>query len=1424
MLALDEARKAGVQFNVTSGYRSAADQARLYANRATNPNPVAPPGKSKHEQGLAADVALADEGQRAKLTSILASHGWDWRLGQKDRVHYEYNPQATAARGPSVGESPQAYVTQYPLPKERVAGYITDFPLPQAQAKPAAPGLLTDFPLPSAKPARGRLGQALPANYYGGEQVQGVGAIGPKHGTVRPVVAAEPKTGRKIDPTNGQPFVKGRPHEVPQRSLGEQGLEVLTPALQGAGAAYQRGINRTVSGAYPIINVANSVVAENTKVQQKYKGKAPVAAQLGAIVRGAQKSKPWQAFVNGIVKGEATDINIGESLAKDPTTAGIVKQIPGGAATIDFILSFPLYEIAGAQQAAALGEAGGVARSVAQKTGVGEALLNRFPRLRQHIEHVDAYTAAREIMNRNAAGMDKYLRQAEEAVTDLHQTSRKYSRKQIRGSNPFTRQPTNVLDQHIADYIDAGNPGSKWEWIHPADVSPEEVTRARDVSQALLEIQRRAKSAVAGILSRSQAAQDQAAQELAQITATIDRMKAQGRTALPGIVEQGQQAEAAGQAAIGPMGARGRAEVERLASGGQPREVLPPVPASSRVPITPAFAGGRARAALPGIIARGQAKAAAGEAQIAQAQAEIEAMGQRAKAATEALLQHTAQGDAAAKQALDDVLARARKALPGIQERGIASDQAQAQRREAELARVIQSAKASGIDPADVKRIAEKFAKVTDALGEHLVYYGLLDADAFKALRGQYLPRLYQMTGGDPGDVDAFLQLMEEQGAMTPEGIRAARQRLSGRQARQNFTQSRKITDYGARTNLEQGQAVVPEATPAFSGYVPRAAGVAGRAAGHAEIAANPTLALPVDQAPANWVNFTGKGPLEGYAVHPGVDALLRQQNNQGAIYTWLKNNQSLKAAQNWQAINSFTKRLWVSSPKTAVNNIVGNVVLGESAAAVHGINKTLPEWLAGYGKAVKQMFAAQRGGAIPARLQEALDHTSILRESALEVPTAARTVGAGFGVETPAERLKQLPGKAFSKYGELLYATPEKAARYHLYSELRDAGHSIEDAERIVNNAMVTYTDIGPLRRELERNALIGTPFITFPTKAVFSYAQTAALRPDRFYTYTGERLRQFLDSLAQQKFEEKGGQPEAGPKARRAAGLVSPFEVPVPGDIVGGKQQYRRGQVFAPMAASILGNKGGDIFTGVGERLAGANPLLNLARNLFFNKTGPLPDQYPIVPPGSVPGTTGTASDVFRSGRIARAYGAEIAKAILPEYNDFARVIGSLSGEPEYESVTAPVPKLGASLLRAFTGIAQDESIGLTREEKAFRLAKKLEDVPESAESRFATGYAQQVMSNISQQGIQWTPSPRFQSIADQYDPAKLTEAAKNAEASLNLSIARAKGTNTERQRVIREKIDWLVALNLALARKSQQNTQFLLPEQQQMLGIAP
>jgi hypothetical protein len=94
ILAQDELRKKGIKAHVTSGYRDSAKQAELYnayIARGRTGLPAAPPGRSKHEHGVAIDLALADEKQRAAANEVMARHGFSWPLGKKDPVHYEWD-------------------------------------------------------------------------------------------------------------------------------------------------------------------------------------------------------------------------------------------------------------------------------------------------------------------------------------------------------------------------------------------------------------------------------------------------------------------------------------------------------------------------------------------------------------------------------------------------------------------------------------------------------------------------------------------------------------------------------------------------------------------------------------------------------------------------------------------------------------------------------------------------------------------------------------------------------------------------------------------------------------------------------------------------------------------------------------------------------------------------------------------------------------------------------------------------------------------------------------------------------------------------------------------------------------------------------------------------------------------------------------
>lgn len=76
----------GLPVPITSGFRSTEKQAALYAARASNPYPVAPPGSSMHERGLAIDVP-ADFVPR--LLEVAARAGLCHPYPSDDPIHFE---------------------------------------------------------------------------------------------------------------------------------------------------------------------------------------------------------------------------------------------------------------------------------------------------------------------------------------------------------------------------------------------------------------------------------------------------------------------------------------------------------------------------------------------------------------------------------------------------------------------------------------------------------------------------------------------------------------------------------------------------------------------------------------------------------------------------------------------------------------------------------------------------------------------------------------------------------------------------------------------------------------------------------------------------------------------------------------------------------------------------------------------------------------------------------------------------------------------------------------------------------------------------------------------------------------------------------------------------------------------------------------
>lgn len=97
------ARGEGRSIYVQSGYRSRAEQQRLWDNRHNNPYPVAPPGTSRHESGNAADITPGME----VFGAVAGKYGLSFPLGAADPVHVEGGGGGGGSSAPaaSVGAS-----------------------------------------------------------------------------------------------------------------------------------------------------------------------------------------------------------------------------------------------------------------------------------------------------------------------------------------------------------------------------------------------------------------------------------------------------------------------------------------------------------------------------------------------------------------------------------------------------------------------------------------------------------------------------------------------------------------------------------------------------------------------------------------------------------------------------------------------------------------------------------------------------------------------------------------------------------------------------------------------------------------------------------------------------------------------------------------------------------------------------------------------------------------------------------------------------------------------------------------------------------------------------------------------------------------------------------------------------------------------
>lgn len=109
--ALSDLNKSGIKPTITSTWRSSGDQRWLFnctsSKRCRSLHPglykALPPGTSLHEAGFAVDITGVAQGpngrkhftaQGRKIVRIMSRHGFNWKYGMSDPVHFEANPKA----------------------------------------------------------------------------------------------------------------------------------------------------------------------------------------------------------------------------------------------------------------------------------------------------------------------------------------------------------------------------------------------------------------------------------------------------------------------------------------------------------------------------------------------------------------------------------------------------------------------------------------------------------------------------------------------------------------------------------------------------------------------------------------------------------------------------------------------------------------------------------------------------------------------------------------------------------------------------------------------------------------------------------------------------------------------------------------------------------------------------------------------------------------------------------------------------------------------------------------------------------------------------------------------------------------------------------------------------------------------------------
>lgn len=144
--------------SLSSGVRSTADQARLYAQRGSNPNPVAFPGTSNHERGTAIDIG----GMSPVARALLPQYGLAQPVAN-DPPHVELAPSQMASADPAALPVNAQAAQGYAIPGQAAAPATP-------QARPINPAIMKLISSPYVSDADKKVGMLLFQNQLEAQQ------------------------------------------------------------------------------------------------------------------------------------------------------------------------------------------------------------------------------------------------------------------------------------------------------------------------------------------------------------------------------------------------------------------------------------------------------------------------------------------------------------------------------------------------------------------------------------------------------------------------------------------------------------------------------------------------------------------------------------------------------------------------------------------------------------------------------------------------------------------------------------------------------------------------------------------------------------------------------------------------------------------------------------------------------------------------------------------------------------------------------------------------------------------------------------------------------------------------------------------------------------------------------------------------------